>query len=256
MVLIWMVLRKTRAQGHYESLQVPNEVALTLRTKALLAKPEGGRQENRGGGKSLPSLGGRTKKAPSVTGGWAGNAPSLGGKTKKAPSLGGHTKASGMSLGGKTRGKLDASASSLGGKTRKTVLKNQRKTISSAGSKGPKTKASSSRAGKITEPAVAVSLGGLTRKVQVWQGARGLSKTEVPSGGVSVGTCAAKVPVGRLKSAQHAAPPNPILVGKRAPKKEWTCNLCHITLYDDPKLCPLYRRRTILSRDMRMKRTR
>ena len=99
MVLIWMVLRKTRAQGHYESLQVPNEVALTLRTKALLAKPEGGRQENRGGGKSLPSLGGRTKKAPSVTGGWAGNTPSLGGKTKKAPSLGGHTKASGMSLG-------------------------------------------------------------------------------------------------------------------------------------------------------------
>lgn len=66
----------SRSQGHYESLQMTNEIALTLRAKALIAKRTGGRQEHRGGGKSTSSLGGLTQKSSS-----------LGGNTRKSTSF-------------------------------------------------------------------------------------------------------------------------------------------------------------------------
>ena len=194
---LWLYYSKS--SGHYESLQVPAEVALSLRTKALLAKPEGGRQDNRGGGKSS----------------------SLGGQTRKAPSLGGCTRISKGSLGGKTVSSNSGPALSLGGKTnrtRKTWVKQAVARLKSSPVAGSSkdTKARSWSSG--TRRQVGKSLGGKTLQTPKahWF----------------------KQPKVNVKAhLQDGQPTNPFLVGKRAPKQTWTCLLCKMVFHaDDGKL--------------------
>ena len=108
--------------GHYECLKVPNEVQLSLRTKALPGQTKGGRKSCRGGMDSL-SLGGHTRKTTSQ------KSLSLGGQTAKTRIDGDEVK----SLGGvTTKTKVtDKNQGSIGGHTRAVE---QRTKTGSAGS--------------------------------------------------------------------------------------------------------------------------
>ena len=226
----------SRSQGHYESLQMTSEVALTLRAKALVAKPTGGRQEHRGGGKSTSSLGGLTKKSSSL-GGKTRKSMSFRQNNRKTPSLGGLTKGSAGHLRGKTK-----AAGSVEIKDRKRCFIHSPKKVASS-SKKLKTKFSGPHTASSQKQNA--SVGGQTGKVQFWSGVSGTSKAR------SADLSAASRTTKEFKDCHNSktkvtkvADSNPLLVGKRAPKKAWTCNLRHITLYDDPNLCTLARRRT------------
>ena len=224
----------SRAQGHYESLQVPPEIALTLRTKALIAKPQGGRQECRGGGKT----------------------PSLGGLTHKTASLGGKTKRSGLSLGGLTKKSHavpnrddryeDGCAASLATRSTKTVASVLK---ANKDAKAAKAKARS----RATSGG---SLGGQTKANRVIKSglkATGAKTASVASGSQpsakAFGKVTSRIRLRTAKDDLDRVRPKPniwgqkFLVGKREPKTSWTCNLCGVTLYLDPAMCPLYRRR-------------
>lgn len=224
----------SRAQGHYASLQVPPEIALTLRTKALIAKPQEGRQECRGGGKT----------------------PSLGGLTHKTASLGGKTKRSGLSLGGLTKKSHavpnrddryeDGCAASLATRSTKTVASVLK---ANKDAKAAKAKARS----RATSGG---SLGGQTKANRVIKSglkATGAKTASVASGSQlsakAFGKVTSRIRLRTAKDDLDRVRPKPniwgqkFLVGKREPKTSWTCNLCGVTLYLDPAMCPLYRRR-------------
>ena len=112
--------------GHYECLKVPNEVQLSLRTKALPGQTKGGRKSCRGGMDSL-SLGGHTRKTTSL------KSLSLGGRTAKTRIDGDEAK----SVGGVTaKTKVtDKNQGSIGGHTR--AVKQRTKTGSAGSTKDP-----------------------------------------------------------------------------------------------------------------------
>ena len=100
--------------GHYEALQVPRDMIISLRTKALAGRTKGGRR-----------AGGKSASVSSVLGGCTAASEDLG-------SLGGLTvnnsKASKKAKGSVHSGK----AHSLGGLTRKTHLKKQSQSCASS----------------------------------------------------------------------------------------------------------------------------
>ena len=240
--------------GHYECLEVQAETALQIRTKALPGRPAGGR-ENKGGGSGrppsspAPSLGGCTKHSgsqdalakrsglrPQATSG-GDSEEYQSGSTKRSKrsfhdslsgntscvksfkgSLGGHTRFSnpgGSSTDKKSFGKLVEG--SLGRHTAlpARVGAGEQVAPSSFGSSKSSAVGQCSGLGEQTKKG-SIRSQGLKKDKSVLVEAHRSSSSRGPA---------------RFSNTRDDAEVagNPLLVGKRAPKTSWTCNLCKTT---------------------------